>query len=227
MAQVLLCHTGRLAQSLACRHAKDCARIIASDKREIRMTQAAISLDSAVLLATVSRRTLWRRVQDGQIGRCGTDERGRALLALEDLRPLLCIRLDEDTDAGRLVGEGEAERLAEVSDAARLVEADRGNAEAQNELGILCLEQAQAGVALHWFNLAAAQNHADAMHHLSRLYLHGFENSGGGLGRSRQIAARPCYGSPKRLCMAMRLPGNSWPSGQRPDGGGGACCMRA
>lgn len=155
------------------------------------MTQAAISLDSAVLLATVSRRTLWRRVQDGQIGRCGTDERGRALLALEDLRPLLCIRLDEDTDAGRLVGEGEAERLAEVSDAARLVEADRGNAEAQNELGILCLEQAQAGVALHWFNLAAAQNHADAMHHLSRLYLHGFENSGGGGGLGGRARSQP------------------------------------
>ncbi|TDQ39002.1 tetratricopeptide repeat protein [Thiopseudomonas denitrificans] len=126
------------------------------------MTQPAISLDSAVLLATVSRRTLWRRVQDGQIGRSGTDERGRALLALADLGPLLCIRLDDEGDASLLV------------------EADRGSAVAQNELGILCLEQAQGPVALHWFKLAAEQGHSDAMHHLSRLYLHGIEHSGGG-----------------------------------------------
>lgn len=126
------------------------------------MTQPAISLDSAVLLATVSRRTLWRRVQDGQVGRCGTDERGRALLALDDLEPLLCIR------------------LAHAGDAALLIEADRGVAEAQNGLGIFCLEQGQAAVALHWFKLAAEQEHADAMHHLSRLYLHGVEQAGEG-----------------------------------------------
>lgn len=128
------------------------------------MTQPAISLDSAVLLATVSRRTLWRRVQDGQIGRCGVDERGRALLILADLEPLLCIRLESKEDAGLLV------------------DADRGSARAQNELGILCLEQKQAPVAVDWFKLAAEQDHSDAMHHLSRLYLHGVENSGGGAG---------------------------------------------
>ncbi len=158
------------------------------------MTQPAISLDSAVLLATVSRRTLWRRVQDGQIGRSGTDERGRALLALADLGPLLCIRLDDEGDASLLV------------------EADRGSAVAQNELGILCLEQAQGPVALHWFKLAAEQGHSDAMHHLSRLYLHGIEHSGGGL-------LWPCPGPQPGLSMAIQG-GRAWPC-NRPRAAGG------
>ncbi len=126
------------------------------------MKQQAISLDTAVELATVSRRTLWRRVQEGKVGRAGLDVRGRALLVLDDLRALLAIRLEDEADA----------RL--------LVDADQGSSEAQNELGILCLEQSQPLLAVYWFNQAAEQGHADAMYHLSRLYLHGFDQLGGG-----------------------------------------------
>lgn len=150
------------------------------------MTEQAISLDTVVQLATVSRRTLWRRVQEGQVGRCGTDERGRALLALKDVTALLAIRLEEEGDAELLMA------------------ADQGDGEAQNELGILCLEQEAPMLALHWLNLAAEQDHADAMHHLGRLYAVGIKNSGGGgLGRLSRTSVRPLCGSPERLRMAM------------------------
>lgn len=56
---------------------------------------------------------------------------------------------------------------------ALLVAADRGDSEAQNDLALLCLEQQRADVAVYWFNLAAPQGDADAMHHLSRLYQQG------------------------------------------------------
>ncbi len=125
------------------------------------MKQQAISLDTAVELATVSRRTLWRRVQEGKLARAGADERGRALLVLEDVQPLLRVRLNDEADAQVLLA------------------ADRGDSKAQNELAILCLEQQLPGPALHWFAEAAEQGNPDAMHHLGRLYLHGFECSGG------------------------------------------------
>ena len=134
------------------------------------------STEAAVELASVSRRTLWRRVQEGKVGRAGLDVRGRALLVLDDLRALLAIRLEDEADA----------RL--------LVDADQGSSEAQNELGILCLEQSQPLLAVYWFNQAAEQGHADAMYHLSRLYLHGFDQLGGGLlGAKRQ----------RGLCLAV------------------------
>lgn len=101
------------------------------------MKQQAISLDTAVELATVSRRTLWRRVQEGKLARAGADERGRALLVLEDVQPLLRVRLNDEADAQVLLA------------------ADRGDSKAQNELAILCLEQQLPGPALHWFAEAA------------------------------------------------------------------------
>lgn len=154
------------------------------------MKQQAISLDTAVELATVSRRTLWRRVQEGKVGRAGLDVRGRALLVLDDLRALLAIRLEDEADA----------RL--------LVDADQGSSEAQNELGILCLEQSQPLLAVYWFNQAAEQGHADAMYHLSRLYLHGFDQLGGLAWR--KTPARPLFGCLKRRCRGMQLLVSSW-----------------
>lgn len=122
-----------------------------------KMKQQAISLDTAVELATVSRRTLWRRVQEGKLARAGADERGRALLVLQDVQPLLSIRLNDAAD----------EKI--------LLAADQGDSNAQNELGILCLEQQLPGPAIHWFEQAAEQGNADAMHHLGGLYLQGFK----------------------------------------------------
>ena len=154
--------------------------------------QQAISLDSVVELASISRRTVWRRLNEGVIARCGADERGRALLALADVLPFLRIQ------------------LLEAGDAELLMAADRGDREAQNDLGILCLEQQQMDIALYWFKLAAEQEHADAMHWLSKLYLGGIELGGGGAILCRQIATRRLCGCPGPLWRATPSHVNSW-----------------
>lgn len=51
----------------------------------------AVSLDTAAVVTDTSKRTLWRRIGDGSIKRSGTDERGRALLALDDLEGKLSV----------------------------------------------------------------------------------------------------------------------------------------
>lgn len=113
-----------------------------------------ISVDTAAVVAGVTKRTVWRWLGSDVIEHRGMDERGRATLAYADIKPKLCITLeDEDIDL--------------------LVEADQGGSDAQNDLGILCLEQGRADIALYWFNLAADQGHADAMHLLSEMYQQG------------------------------------------------------
>ena len=54
-----------------------------------------------------------------------------------------------------------------------MVEADRGDSTAQNDLALLFLEQERPDIAVQWFLLAAQQQHADAMHYLSELYQQG------------------------------------------------------
>ena len=56
---------------------------------------------------------------------------------------------------------------------ALLLEADRGDSEAQGDVALLCPQQDRADIAFYWFNLAAQQGHADAMHYLSELYQQG------------------------------------------------------
>lgn len=54
-----------------------------------------------------------------------------------------------------------------------LIEADKGDSAAQNDVALLLLEQNRPDIALQWFLLAAQQQHADAMHYLSELYQQG------------------------------------------------------
>ena len=114
----------------------------------------AISLDMATIVTGVSRRTLWRRLDDGKISRQANDERGRAMLTLDDIAPMLCIPI-------------------EMEDYALLIGADKGDADAQNDLAHVFLKFDRADIALHWFQLAAEQQHADAMHNIATLYVKG------------------------------------------------------
>ncbi len=114
----------------------------------------AISLDMATIVTGVSRRTLWRRLDDGKISRQRNDARGRAMLTLDDIAPMLCIPIG-------------------LENYELLVGADRGDADAQNDLAQLFLEFDRPDIAAHWFQLAAGQQHADAMHNMSALYLKG------------------------------------------------------
>lgn len=128
----------------------------------------AISLDSAIVVTEISKRTLWRRLTDGQIGRLENDARGRAMLDFDDLVPLLCIPVAPE-------------------DYELFITADAGEADAQNDLAQLFLNAGKPEIALYWLQSAVtAQQSAvsvDAMHNLAKLYFQGIgvpqdENTG-------------------------------------------------
>ena len=134
-----------------------------------------ISLNTAAVLTGRSVRTWQRRIEEGLVPRLG-DERGRALVAWDAVRPALALRLDE----------------AEVE---LLVRADQGDARAQAEVGALfalaALRDAKAAApsnlgggsampALHFLTRAAEQGEADAMHWLGLLHAAGLGESGDG-----------------------------------------------
>lgn len=115
---------------------------------------AVISIDTSIILTGVSKRTLWRRLADGQIARQGNDDRGRTMISLDDLISLLQVPIDAD-------------------DHELLVDADAGDADAQNDLAQLFLDADRPDIALHWLMLAVDQDHSDAMHNLSTLHIKG------------------------------------------------------
>lgn len=114
----------------------------------------AINLEAAVWITQLSKRTLWRRLSEGQLTRQANDDEGRTMLTFEDLVPMLCIPVTpQDHDL--------------------IIQAAAGDAEAQTDLALLFLETDKPDVGLSWLTLAADQGHPDAMHHLSKLYIQG------------------------------------------------------
>ena len=114
----------------------------------------AINVEAAVWITQLSKRTLWRRLAEGQITRQENDGEGRTMLTFEDLVPMLCIPVaPQDHDL--------------------IIEAAAGDAEAQNDLALLFLDADKSDIGLHWLTLAADQGHPDAMHNLSKLYIQG------------------------------------------------------
>jgi TPR repeat protein len=114
----------------------------------------AIRLDAATIVTKVSRRTLWRRLSEGRITRQADDEAGRTMITFENIVPMLCVPMT-------------------LKDHELLIEAASGDAEAQNDLALLFLDANKPDIGLHWLTLAANQDHPDAMHNLSRLYIKG------------------------------------------------------
>ncbi len=114
-----------------------------------------ISLGAAVSISELSERTLWRRITDGSLRRGADDKRGRTLVSLDDVLA--------------------ATKLLQVQpeDVELIRQADAGDAESQNDLALLLLAQGRSKGAVYWFNLAASQNHADAMNWLGRCYVEG------------------------------------------------------
>ena len=76
------------------------------------------------------------------------------MLTLTDLVPLLCVPVAPE-------------------DYELLVQADSGDADAQNDLAQLFLDGDRPDIALHWLQLAVEQEHPDAMHNLATLYIKG------------------------------------------------------
>lgn len=113
-----------------------------------------ISLESAIALTGLSRRTWWRHIAEGQVNRVADDARGRAMLAWADVLPRLSAPLDAPEQALVLL-------------------ADAGDASAQNDLGQIFFAQAQFKAAGYWWQQAAKKGHADAMQWLGHCYLTG------------------------------------------------------
>jgi len=114
----------------------------------------AINVEAAVWVTQLSKRTLWRRLSEGQITRQANDDEGRTMLTFEDLVPMLCIPVVPQ-------------------DHELIIQAAAGDAEAQTDLALLFLDADKLDIGMHWLTLAADQGNPDAMHHLSKLYIQG------------------------------------------------------
>jgi hypothetical protein len=118
---------------------------------------ASITLNTAMSLTGLSKRTLWRRIADGQLrvlDPAGGGGSEYTRVQLEDVVALSALRLNED-------------------DLNLIAEADAGSAEAQCDLGLLLLTQNHPTEAVAWFTRAANQTYPEAMHQLGRCYIAG------------------------------------------------------
>jgi uncharacterized protein len=143
-----------LAQQAWCQKQFSAVVWCATFQLEGKTVNKAISLNTAIIVTGVSKRTLWRRVTDGQITRQDNDARGRAMLTLANLVPMLCVPVAPE-------------------DYELLSKADAGDADAQNDLAQLFLDADRPDIALHWLQLAVDQEHPDAMHNLAKLHIKG------------------------------------------------------
>lgn len=118
------------------------------------MQNNGVSLGTAMVLLRTSRRTLWRRVSEGEVRRVGEDSRGRTLLSGGDIAKLLGAPLEEDEIA--LFGAADADDVS-----------------AQNELGMAFAEAGDDEMAVYWWRRAADLGDADSMQLLGQAYASG------------------------------------------------------
>lgn len=116
---------------------------------------ATITLSTASSLTGLSKRTLWRRVTDGQLHLQGDASLGdHARVLLEEILPLSRLELEPE-------------------DFALLLDADAGQAEAQCDLALEFLMQKMPAEAVQWFKAAARQHYPEALHQLGRCHIAG------------------------------------------------------
>ncbi len=122
----------------------------------------SISLNTAISITGLSRRTLWRRISEGCVSTLDTHEPGvETRVSLDDVLPLSCLPLQPD-------------------DHAVIVDADAGDAVAQCDVALMWLAAGRADDAVPWLVRSAKQHYPDAMCYLGRLCL-----SGEGIARDR------------------------------------------
>ena len=116
---------------------------------------AYITLSTAVSITGLSKRTLWRRVADGQLRAQDNAEPGEHTRVLvDDVMAISPLKL-------------------ETEDCKLIADADAGHAEAQCDLALLFLMQNLPAEAVRWLTLAAKQTYPEAMHQLGRCYIAG------------------------------------------------------
>lgn len=132
-----------------------------------------LGLETAIALTGLAKRTLWRRMGEGSLRKiscAGDQESGRGAtlpptrLVLDDVLSLAGLSLDAEQRA-------------------LLERADRGDVDAQVEIGQMLSRMQRVDAAIYWLQLAAAHNHADAMQCLGRCYA-----AGEGVARDEHLA---------------------------------------
>jgi hypothetical protein len=122
---------------------------------EGRIIVRLISLASAIALTEWSERTFWRRIADGTVTReASTASSGRTMIVFDSITLHMCVPLEPE-------------------EVGFLEMADAGDAEAQNDLGLIFLSHGKPKGALYWLQLASKQDYADAMHWIGRCYIEG------------------------------------------------------
>lgn len=115
----------------------------------------SISLITASAVTGLTRRTLWRYMQNGRLNPLGeTSQRNKTQVDLAEVVALCHSPLEEE-------------------DEALILAADAGEPDAKCELGIWLLEHERLSIARDWFTRAARAGHADAMCYLGRELLLG------------------------------------------------------
>lgn len=111
-----------------------------------------ISIDTAAVVTERSKRTWYRRIEEGVVTRL--DAGSRTMIPISEVARHIGIRMSRE-------------------DLETLAAADAGSAEAQDDMGQLFLAAGKRAVAIYWLEMAAEQNHPDAMQCLGRCYLAG------------------------------------------------------
>jgi len=113
-----------------------------------------ISLDAVIAISDCSRRTWRQRIsQNPELKSCN-DSKGRTMLSLDSVSDFLSI----PPEPGGLE---------------LILCADSGDADAQNDAGLLFFDLDNKKAAFYWWLAAAAQCHRDAMHLLGQCYAAG------------------------------------------------------
>ncbi|WP_412852273.1 tetratricopeptide repeat protein [Ectothiorhodospira shaposhnikovii] len=118
----------------------------------------SITLESAIQLTGLSRRTLWRRIATGtvrRLGRTGGRGPGHARIELELIRGDIPLPDLEDED------------LQVIQ------QADAGDPAARHDVALMLMEAGCQELAIHWLTAAANQQYPDAMHWLGRCHITG------------------------------------------------------
>lgn len=114
----------------------------------------AISLEAAAIITERSRRTWQRRLADGGVDRVLEDGRGRSMLQLINVLPLVCVPLG-------------------LEEQQILLLADNGSASAQCDIGQVFDLHGKHEIAVHWWVQASEQGNADAMQCLGSAHAEG------------------------------------------------------
>lgn len=114
----------------------------------------ALSLEAAAIITERSRRTWQRRLADGGVDRVSEDNRGRSMLQLIDVLPLVCVPLSPEEQQILLL-------------------ADDGAPSAQSDIGQVFDLHGKHEIAVYWWEQAAEQGDADAMQCLGSAHAEG------------------------------------------------------